>query len=1638
MKKVYLHGAIGKRFGRKWDLDAHSVPELLTAIECNSGEFFKYIYEKHKKGVEYIFLNKSPYSIRDEKSLVESVLNKEYLNVNYSDKEVHIVPLAQGGGLITALATTVFKFAGAKLATFLATMTVMTAVSFAINAIFKPPEPPKPGKQISTKSFLLSGGRNRQAQAIPVPVGYGRLKIGSANIDTKETTLPLTSNTESDLALESFTNIEYMDVLSEGPIQGFVNANGGPISGGDISEGIFLNDVQIKNTKSLNSENDTFNYVLNEEGDKPQVKLGEENETKILSNEVSFIKPYDVLLFGASPYASDEKISAYDSREDAENAGAKVFSHCVTNTNVNKVIISLVAELSQAKIDGGTVHNSCRFGIAISRDGKRRNIFDVNSGVTKLSFVRAGESAKTSLDIGERILDIELENAERSAQKEAFNVVKDVYISARRKLSAQGRSRRSPWTTRGNANKYLKKLTAEEQEVYNEWVNSEFTTSTNEELYVYGSTNVEQTNKIIQETAGLIDDSRGFFIINGIATSAYKFDIELEFDPSVNFDSYSGGVVISVVKLSSEYDPAVKSNIAHDGDSKFQELVGGLSKQRNLRVASVQERIPVDMLYPHTSMCKIKFDSKNFKQVPNRSYHLKLKKVLVPDNYDPVSRKYSGPWNGFFKGQEEGESINLISDNNRYWSDNPAWIFFDLVQNPRFGLGKYGLEEFNIDKWQLYKAAKYCDELVETRYPVETKTASLRGFKASYPNGSQQNDTEGNETENSFIINIDPDNKSWFVDVDGNEAHYDAYSENDFEREFGHGDKFKGKKIAIFINQHGHGGSLSSFQRSNALKNSMLRKGKYNIEERIIISSDKVAKTITVSGPTLEDDPATVTESGGNVVYGGCCTQISYPIVEPRFSCNIYLTDFADAISAMNNIAAIFRGMIGYSFGKILTMQDSKKSPIMLFNNSNIDRSQGFRYSGVDKNKKFTSALIRFNNKDKSFAPDTVYEEDPDSMRIYGHQEKEIMGLGITSESQARRLAKWVLFTSQLEVEKLTFTTGEEGSYLFPGSIIEVSDENRAGRNMSGRVIDVSSFSDGEPYIMIDKSAQDILSVKKVEITVNVGLPFVTDEVINNRAKFHKSSEDQDVEIDSMVTAQMIKFQGTLSHESSLEKFGPQGQKSIVSNLMVKLPFDVDISTNTFKCFNHGFVDGDRVRFTSDGVLPTGLEAGRVSNSAYFIKESTKNTFKVSKSSGDAAEVVLFDVGKDLFANEGGIHYVSPEETNSGTTSSVTENYINQIEIGAGYSLQGIYGTKASLVSEDSPLSRFFIVGEGRDRWYTSTMFGTIFLYGNNWAFSLTLGNIYLGDMDFDRATSDDYFWFYWEEFGWIASTGNLHNSYWYSAKDEAWMYIFYKPNGEINHFFLFKNDINTGNTYAGAKITLGDDKQFKVLQINAGVGLHVVPWSLRDSYVSSALIEPNQPSDTISQQEQQSNPAYRSANILQIDHVSPEVSRQNSAAIRITLDSGHNLDLYKNREIEIYGFNSSDEGDLDNLMNKKWNTIQINDNVLELIISDSDESRAVNDIEGATILNNGIIQYIESIESQVLRNFQSQLFRVVNIKEVEDRKYEIGALEYNVSKFDSIDKELSVRVPSVPIPPQADMDLPDAPEGLQLFDLTN
>lgn len=116
-----------------------------------------------------------------------------------------------------------------------------------------------------------------------------------------------------------------------------------------------------------------------------------------------------------------------------------------------------------------------------------------------------------------------------------------------------------------------------------------------------------------------------------------------------------------------------------------------------MMLQSYAEVLDAKLRYPNTALLYVEFDSRQFNgSIPKIACSPRGRVIRVPDNYDPETRQYSGIWTGAFKWA---------------WTDNPAWIFYDLIVSDRFGLGNRLTSE-NIDKWTLYQVARYCDEPV--------------------------------------------------------------------------------------------------------------------------------------------------------------------------------------------------------------------------------------------------------------------------------------------------------------------------------------------------------------------------------------------------------------------------------------------------------------------------------------------------------------------------------------------------------------------------------------------------------------------------------------------------------------------------------------------------------------------------------------------------------------------------------------------------------------------------------------------------------------------------------------------------------------------------------------------------------------
>ena len=184
--------------------------------------------------------------------------------------------------------------------------------------------------------------------------------------------------------------------------------------------------------------------------------------------------------------------------------------------------------------------------------------------------------------------------------------------------------------------------------------------------------------------------------------SVVEYKIEMAVD-GASYKTYLTGK-IDGKNTTGGYDRSIRVNLPQNFTSQVLIRVSRVTPDADgvkvvdaFQVQSYAEVIDAKFRYPLTAMLYVEFDSDLFQnQIPTISLKKKWKIIQVPSNYDPIHRTYSGTWDGTFKWA---------------WSNNPAWVLYDLIMNQRYGLDQRELG-IPVDKWSLYEVAQYCDELV--------------------------------------------------------------------------------------------------------------------------------------------------------------------------------------------------------------------------------------------------------------------------------------------------------------------------------------------------------------------------------------------------------------------------------------------------------------------------------------------------------------------------------------------------------------------------------------------------------------------------------------------------------------------------------------------------------------------------------------------------------------------------------------------------------------------------------------------------------------------------------------------------------------------------------------------------------------
>lgn len=207
--------------------------------------------------------------------------------------------------------------------------------------------------------------------------------------------------------------------------------------------------------------------------------------------------------------------------------------------------------------------------------------------------------------------------------------------------------------------------------------------------------------------------------------------------------------------------------------------------------------------------------------------------------------------------------------------------------------------------------------------------------------------------------------------------------------------------------------------------------------------------------------------------------------LEPRFTCNVWIAQKAEAYKVINDMASVFRGLVYYFNGNLNAVQDAPKSPRTLFTNANVENGD-FQYASTSKSTRQSVAVVRYNDPLNFYKPAIEYVDDLDAIRRYGVKELPLTAFGCTSRGQAIRLGKWALLSNNLETETVTFNAGLEANLLRCGDVFQVFDYNRKSKRYGGRVVQLNNSG----YVGNGFTGASILLDATVDISTGVNYEF--------------------------------------------------------------------------------------------------------------------------------------------------------------------------------------------------------------------------------------------------------------------------------------------------------------------------------------------------------------------------------------------------------------------------------------------------------------------------------------------------------------------------------------------------------------------
>lgn len=818
-RKIFLEGELGAKFGSVFEFSGPTVSDAIKCVAANRPDFRKYLIEAHEQDIGFV--------VEIQGNNLEDI--KECL-LPISKGDIIMTPVPAGsksGGakILTAIAiASLFFFnpLGTSQAFFalngqgLFTAGVsLAAASIATNLAISGLQQlmaPDPSVDENEESYLFNGNQRTVVEGDPVPVLYGELAVPGFPIsfevsndeyprvteysDSEGNTFSYPEWAEEGNYSEDRTNIQgissnnylppnesgtifsrsqnmvFTDIISEGPIYGFVNGGNSV-----LLDNVPLTD-SITSSKFLSQTSITFtisgtNVAITKNGYQGSIKEAHYGYKNLLLRDVAVNTAATAtewtdstdseggihgVEITATGFFDSSWVNLLDNGDEYDPASNHVirltkngetyfegFIVEVVSANVARCIPILPSNINLAGISTFDVSFDPVLQItSISANETTATLASNPLGVSgtyngdltgqlasSITYDYATFTNKESNTSAQLRTGTQRQPVLKDPGGTGIGSVSGVYSSG---VAMQGKGWHSDTQENGDnsvlelqgrANILAAKpsLTAEVDELK---INIQYPALFNRSpsraellpgsawwaFYVRVKRNKTDSwpTEYVKVLAPRDSDTRGLVMHSATSSSPISAQETIDLTPFKPFYDFE-------VKIERFSDDDVAYSLGNfPGQNSSSGIRSDYTGSSTATVGSVTYVVKEPLNYPFTALAKVTTNSKRYNSIPNRSYHCKGKKVLVPSNYVTRDEAADGvaSYNRAVSGgniQESYQDWDGQFRTTKVYTNNPAWIFYDLLINKRYGLGRW-IDPSDIDIYALYRISQFCDELV--------------------------------------------------------------------------------------------------------------------------------------------------------------------------------------------------------------------------------------------------------------------------------------------------------------------------------------------------------------------------------------------------------------------------------------------------------------------------------------------------------------------------------------------------------------------------------------------------------------------------------------------------------------------------------------------------------------------------------------------------------------------------------------------------------------------------------------------------------------------------------------------------------------------------------------------------------------